>query len=153
MTWKPTFDSRLLALLDAISGTTALHAAVIRERLYNDPRVDSVPSQRTIERDLEKLATEYPLTRIVKRRKVFWRWDGETLREQVTRMTPEHAYTLLLVRKHLQHQLPADVAAGMQPYFERAEKVIVRSRFCQQLANQPAGNDESPAGDHRSAVA
>lgn len=150
MTW--TSDKRLLALLDAISGTTALHAATIRDRLYNDPRVDCVPSQRTIERDLEKLATEYPLTRLVIKRKIFWRWDGEALREQATRMSPEHAYALLLVQHHLRDRLPADVARSLQPYFARAEKVVARSRFHQQLSAQPAGNDEPPAGDRAAAA-
>jgi len=76
---------------------------------------------RTIQRDLNTLAEQFPLENNGMSPQG-WRWKTEAPAMQLPQMTSSQALTFLMVEQHLQSLMPASVLAELRPWFDNARQ-------------------------------
>lgn len=81
-------------------------------------------SARSVERDLEKLAAVFPLTRDDRSRPYGWSWMKDASRVDIQPIDRVSALTLMLARDHLAPLLPASVLKVLAPRFEAAARLL-----------------------------
>jgi predicted DNA-binding transcriptional regulator YafY len=74
-----------------------------------------------VERDLQSLASIFPLVSDERSRPFGWSWQNDAPAFDLPGISNSEAITLLLSREHLRNLLPASTIAQLQPYFSLAE--------------------------------
>jgi predicted DNA-binding transcriptional regulator YafY len=84
--------------------------------------------RRSIQRDLESLATSFNALQCDERTKPYgWSWARDAPLLDVPPMSLQAAVTLDLVRAHLVEVLPRTTLRSLGPYFERAHEILSKS--------------------------
>jgi predicted DNA-binding transcriptional regulator YafY len=85
--------------------------------------------RRSIQRELESLATSFPALCCDRRSKPYgWAWDRDAPTLEVPGMSLSQAVTFDLVRAYLTQALPRATLRSLSPYFERARETLERSQ-------------------------
>jgi predicted DNA-binding transcriptional regulator YafY len=85
--------------------------------------------RRSIQRELESLATSFPALGCDRRSKPYgWSWDRDAPTLEVPGMSLSQAVTLDLVRSYLVQALPRSTLRSLSPYFERARETLEKNR-------------------------
>ncbi|MGM0559325.1 MAG: helix-turn-helix transcriptional regulator [Myxococcota bacterium] len=79
---------------------------------------------RTIQRDLQKLSTVFPLVSDERNHPFGWSWSKDSRAESLPGMDAPTALTFTLVEQYLKDMLPAGVLDLMQPHFQQARSVL-----------------------------
>ena len=79
---------------------------------------------RTVERDLEKLSTQFALTCDDSVRPQTWSWLKTAEVQDIPRLSRHAALTFKLVEQHLLATLPPTAIDFLQPYFNAAERAL-----------------------------
>jgi len=80
--------------------------------------------KRTVERDLQSLASIFPLVSDERSKPFGWSWQKDAPAFDLPGISNSEAITLLLSREHLRNLLPASTVAQLQPYFALAEQKL-----------------------------
>lgn len=122
---------RQLAMLSAIpKGAPGVSTADIESAL--EEKGFSI-SRRSIQRDLEKLSSVYPLVCDACGRTNYWYYTLSSDPVLIPRMDLNTALTLKLVQQHLQPLLPQKVRSFLAGYFPEADKVLAHDTTRLQL--------------------
>jgi len=112
---------------------------------------DLAVSKRTLQRDLEALAEEFPELRCSEKTKPYgWYWhgDGPPLGTPLLGLTSALIHDL--VQRHLQAALPRALVKGLKPSFDRARQMLTESgdaklsRWSRNVQALPAGYPRQP---------
>lgn len=79
---------------------------------------------RTIQRDLNKLSSQFPLNCDTEGRKNHWFWIEDAAIADLPGMEPVTALTFEMAESYLKPLLPQATLALLQPYFSRARSVL-----------------------------
>ena len=101
--------------------TTALLDALASEGIEVD--------RRTLQRDLERLATLFPLVSEPDGPGLRWAWLQEGAVQEIPAMSPSTALTFQLARDHLAGLFPPSLMTVLAPYFGRSEAVLNESHL------------------------
>ncbi len=108
--------------------------------------------RRSIQRELESLATSFPALGCDRRSKPYgWYWDRDAPTLEVPGMSLSQAVTLDLVRSYLAQALPRSTLRSLSPYFERARETLEKSqgarlaRWSRKVRVVPRGQAMRPA--------
>lgn len=82
---------------------------------------------RTVQRDLEKLSTYFSYTCETEGRTNYWFFPREQRVLEIPGMSSATALALLLARDHSKSMIPPQTLSLLQPYFSRAEDVLVNA--------------------------
>lgn len=85
-------------------------------------------TQRTIQRDLEKLSTDFPIKADPKGNKNLWRFADNAKPVVLPNIDLQSAITLKLAQGELGNDIPHSVHSFLQPYFPLADKVLKRDK-------------------------
>ncbi|KPV39981.1 hypothetical protein AN478_07285 [Thiohalorhabdus denitrificans] len=85
--------------------------------------------RRTVQRDLERLSTLFPLCADPDGPGYRWSWLQDGAMVELPSMAPSTALTFLLARDHLAGFFPPSLMAFLAPYFQRAEGVLAESHL------------------------
>lgn len=114
---------RLLDLLSVLQRSERLSTADIRERLA--ARGHAVTA-RTVQRDLESLASAYPLDCDTSQRPYTWAWRRDAARISLPGMDWPEAVSFQMLATYLEGALPACVREGIQPYVQQARHKLTQ---------------------------
>lgn len=118
---------RLLDTLTVVQRTDRLSTPEIRERLAaRGHRVTA----RTVQRDLEALATVYPIACDMRSRPYAWRWRANAPRLSLPGMDWPEAISFHLLASYLDGVLPPSLRDGIRPYIDEARRKLAQ-RFDQ----------------------
>lgn len=120
---------RLLDMLAVLQRTGTLSTSDIRLRL--EARGHRVTA-RTVQRDLEDLASVYPLECDRRSKPYGWRWRADAARLALPGMDWPEAVSFHLLDTYLTGVLPNSVREGIEPYVQEA-----RRRLSQQFEDLP----------------
>lgn len=82
-------------------------------------------TRRTVQRDLELLATSFPgLTCDRRTRPYGWYWEKDAPLLEIPGMGMQSAMTLEMMRSHMTQVLPRSTVIALQPYFDRARATL-----------------------------
>jgi predicted DNA-binding transcriptional regulator YafY len=84
-------------------------------------------TKRTVERDLQTLSGQFPLTCDDRSKPYGWSWKKDAPSLSVPGLSVDEALTLQLVRQYLVPVLPASTLRSLAPHFEHAEKILGES--------------------------
>jgi predicted DNA-binding transcriptional regulator YafY len=84
-------------------------------------------TKRTVERDLQTLSGQFPLTCDDRSKPYGWSWKENAPSFSVPGLSVDEALTLQLVRQYLVPVLPASTLRSLGPHFEQAEKILGES--------------------------
>jgi len=79
---------------------------------------------RTVQRDLDKLSTSFPLNYDTEGRKNFWFWIETASVQDLPGMEPVTALAFQMAESYLSPILPTATLDLLQPYFQRAKEVL-----------------------------
>ena len=79
---------------------------------------------RTIQRDLQKLSTMFPLVSDERDHPFGWSWSKEGSTQTLPGMDAPTALTFTMAEEHLKEMLPVGVLGLMEPHFRHAHKVL-----------------------------
>ena len=79
---------------------------------------------RTVQRDLDKLSTSFPLNYDTEGRKNFWFWIETAAVQDLPGMEPVTALAFQMAESYLIPILPKATLDLLQPYFQRAKQVL-----------------------------
>lgn len=96
-------------------------AKLIADRLRHD---GFEVTKRTIERDLEKLSTLWPIHSDQQSRPYGWSWSRDAAIADIPGMDLPTALAFQLARQYLSPLLPPTSLACLQPHFDRAARVL-----------------------------
>lgn len=113
--------TRLLDTLAVVQRTDRLTTPQIRERL--EARGHHVTA-RTVQRDLEDLATSFPLECDQRTRPYGWRWRDSAPRLALPAMDWPEAISFHLLSTYLKGVLPVSVQEAIQPYVDEARRKL-----------------------------
>ncbi|MEF8794629.1 MAG: WYL domain-containing protein [Thiohalorhabdus sp.] len=101
--------------------TSELHDALKAEGLEVD--------RRTLQRDLERLSTLFPLVSESEGPGLRWSWLKTGAMQEIPAMSPSTALTFQLARDHLEGLFPPSLMEVLGPYFDRSEAVLGESHL------------------------
>ncbi len=81
-------------------------------------------TQRTIQRDLEKLSSDFPIAADPKGNKNLWRYADNAKPVVLPNIDDYSAVTLKLVQKDMHQQMPQNIYSFLQPYFPVADQLM-----------------------------
>lgn len=84
---------------------------------------------RTIQRDLNRLSTDFSLTCEMAGRANYWQWAKGANSLEIPSMTPSAALMFKLVEQYLKPLLPRSTLRLMAPYLERSTEVMKATQF------------------------
>ena len=90
-------------------------------------RAGFTTTKRTVERDLQTLSEQFPLTCDDRSKPYGWSWKKDAPSFSVPGLTVDEALTLQLVSQYLVPVLPASTLRSLRPHFEQAEKILGES--------------------------
>ena len=79
---------------------------------------------RTIQRDLDKLSTIFPLSCKNQGRTNYWFWEEAARIKELPNMDVATALAFAMASSYLQSILPQTTLSLLQPYFQRADEVL-----------------------------
>lgn len=120
---------RLLDLLTLVPRKGKLSTSQLHQRLSARGHAVSV---RTVQRDLEDLATVYPLDCDSRTKPFGWSWAPGASRLSLPAMDWSEAVSFQLLQTYLAGILPDSVLEGLRPYIDEAQ-----SRLAQHFPNMP----------------
>jgi predicted DNA-binding transcriptional regulator YafY len=140
---------RLLAILRHIPrAPRQIDTATLQAKLEDE---GFRTSRRSLQRDLERLATRFPsLSYETEGRRFKWSWDGQGPSIELPGMGLPAAITLEMVRLHLLNVLPRSTAKNLAPYFDRAGELLrlqagsAASRWPSKVRVVPRGIERRP---------
>lgn len=86
--------------------------------------VDFAVTKRTVERDLNELATIFPLDVDTREKPFGWSWQRDAPSFDLPGLSLPEALSLVLVEQHLRHQLPPSALDALRPHFRSAAKTL-----------------------------
>jgi len=98
-----------------------IDAASIERHLRNE---GIEVARRSIQRDLESLATSFPLECDERSKPYGWSWKSDAEALEMPPMSVQASVTLELVRGYLAQTLPRTTLRSLDPYFARAKRVL-----------------------------
>ena len=120
---------RYLALLQMMPVyPKSLSTEDIRQKLCND-NPDYNVDIRTIQRDLDKLSTIFPISCESKGRANYWFWTDRNALAQIPAMSQSTALALKLAEAHLTAIMPPPTFELLAKYFQHADKVLQESKL------------------------
>jgi len=90
-------------------------------------RAGFTTTKRTVERDLQTLSGQFPLTCDDRSKPYGWSWKKDAPSFSVPGLSVDEALTLQLVRQYLVPVLPASTLRSLEPHFEQAGKTLGES--------------------------
>jgi hypothetical protein len=81
-------------------------------------------TERTVQRDLEKLSATFPLSCDNRSKPYGWFWDRDSQLLQIPGMDPATALTFHFVSQYVEPLLPATVRNNLAPHLEAATRVL-----------------------------
>jgi len=81
-------------------------------------------TQRTLQRDLTRLSTVYPLLCDDRDKPFGWSWSADANVHEVPGIDSDTALAFYLAEKHLEPLLPRTTIKRLAPHFKRAEQVL-----------------------------
>ena len=115
---------RHLAMLAAIPvGLPGKSTARILAEL-RDKNPDFDVATRTIQRSLEQLSRQFPITSETRGRTNYWFWIEKDALTQIPAMTATTAFALCLAAEHLCPIMPPSALPKLDPYFRHARKIL-----------------------------
>lgn len=81
-------------------------------------------TERTVQRDLNELASVFPLVADDREKPYGWSWQRDAASFDLPGLCVPEALTLALVEQHLQHYLPPNAADALRPHFESAARTL-----------------------------
>lgn len=120
---------RLLDLLVLVPRQGKLSTPQLHQRLI--ARGHDI-SARTVQRDLEDLATAYPIQCDDRSKPFGWSWDPQASRLSLPAMDWSEAVCIQLLSTYLQGVLPSSVLDTLRPYIQEAQ-----SKLAQQFPDVP----------------
>lgn len=111
--------ARLLDTLSVLQRTRRLSTPEIQQRLAARGHIVSA---RTVQRDLEQLATVYPLESDQRSRPFTWRWREDSPRLALPAMDWPQALSFYLLSTYLSDVLPGSVLEAVEPYVAEAKR-------------------------------
>lgn len=90
--------------------------------------------KRTVERDLQSLATIFPLVSDERSKPFGWYWQKDAPKFDLPGISNSEAITLLLAREHLHRLLPGSTMDQLQPYFALADQKLTTLEQHTQIA-------------------
>ena len=134
---------RLLDTLAAIPANRKASTSEIHDRLK--ARGHNV-TPRTLQRDLDALASEFAVERDDAAKPYGWRWPKEIPRISLPEMDWPVALSFYLLRRYFAERLPASVLEHLAPHFSEAEAKLRRQfpdiplkRWPEKVRGAPAG--------------
>jgi predicted DNA-binding transcriptional regulator YafY len=85
--------------------------------------------RRTVQRDLERLSTLFPLVSEADGPGLNWAWLSGGAMQEIPAMSPATALTFQLARDYLEGLFPPSLMAVLGPYFDRATAVLAESNL------------------------
>ncbi len=79
---------------------------------------------RTIQRQLDELASHFGIERDTRGKPYGYRWKPESIGFSVQQLSEQQALLLTLAERHLNHLLPASVMLSMKGFFEEARSTL-----------------------------
>ncbi len=83
-----------------------------------------VVTQRTVQRDLEKFATIFPLECDDRSKPFGWSWSRDSATLDIPGMDSHTALAFYLAEQHLEPILPHETVSHLSPHFKTAQKVL-----------------------------
>ncbi|SVA53288.1 uncharacterized protein METZ01_LOCUS106142 [marine metagenome] len=80
---------------------------------------------RTVQRDLESLSINWPITCDEGKKPFRWSWKPDALGMSFPMMDPSQALTISLAEQHLRTLLPKNSLEKITPFFKQAEQTLV----------------------------
>lgn len=100
-------------------------------------------TQRTIQRDLEKLSSDFPIKADPKGNKNLWRFADNAKPVVLPNIDLQGAITLKLAQHELSSEVPHSVHSFLQPYFPLADKILKQDKgkgaISEKIAVLPSG--------------
>ena len=115
--------SRLLDLLTLVPRQGRLSTPQLHQRL--SARGHHV-SARTVQRDLEELATVYPLVCDTRAKPFGWGWSPGAQRMSLPAMDWSEAVSFQLLQTYLEGILPGSVVDTLRPYMDEAQRKLAQ---------------------------
>ncbi|RLK50427.1 putative DNA-binding transcriptional regulator YafY [Alkalispirillum mobile] len=84
-------------------------------------------THRTVQRDLQRLSTVFPLVCDDRELPHGWSWKRDGAAIQLPHMDPATALTFCLVDEHLKEMLPRGVITRLAPHFDQAQAALEKS--------------------------
>lgn len=84
---------------------------------------------RTIQRDLDRMSSEFPLYAEKQGRTNHWQWAKDAHALEIPSMTPTAALVFQLVEQYLTPMLPRSTLDLIRPYLDRATEVMKATSF------------------------
>ena len=84
---------------------------------------------RTIQRDLDRLSIDFPLSSTKEGRENRWQWAKGAHALEIPSMTPTAALVFQLVEQYLNPMLPRSTLTLIKPYLDRATRVLQTTSF------------------------
>ena len=81
-------------------------------------------SPRTVQRDLERLSSRFPLACEQRGNSNHWFWSDPDALVQIPTMSEPTAFALRLAKDHLESIIPPSVLRLLQPYFNQADTIL-----------------------------
>ena len=100
-----------------------LSTKALQSKLERDNPEHSV-SLRTMQRDLERLSSIFPISCIERGRAKYWFWTEKDALTQIPDMGAPTALALRMAEEYLQSVLPPPTLDLLRPYFKRARAVL-----------------------------
>lgn len=79
---------------------------------------------RTIQRDLDKLSTQFPLNYDTEGRRYYWYWIKDASTQNLPGMDPATAIAFYLAESYLTPLLPYSTLELLTPYFKRSKEIL-----------------------------
>lgn len=115
---------RHLAMLAAIPvGLPGKSTPQIRAEL-RDKNPDFDVATRTVQRSLEQLSRQFPITSETRGRTNYWFWIEKDALTQIPAMTATTAFALCLAAEHLRPIMPPSTLPKLDPYFRHARNIL-----------------------------
>ena len=104
-------------------GTKALQGKLVRD----NPEYSV--SLRTMQRDLERLSSIFPISCIERGRSKYWFWTEKDALTQIPDMGEPTALALRMAEEYLQAVLPPPTLKLLRPYFKHARAVLANTEL------------------------
>ena len=79
---------------------------------------------RTVQRDLKRLSSRFPLTYDQRGKTYYWFWSDPDALVQIPMMNEPTAFALRLAKDHLESIIPPSVLGLLEPYFKQGDTIL-----------------------------
>ena len=118
---------RFIAMLQLIPVHPArISVSQLRRKLEEE---EYCVTARTIQRDLEKLSADFPISNDTEGRTHYWYFTNKTALLEIPAMSAATALTLRLAEDYLATIMPPGTVKLLDSYFRRAREVLVETKI------------------------